>query len=298
MMLLVPILAILVLASAVLGLGWNASSRALQPGCGSYDWSAADYPDLSAEEVVVESSTGARLSGRFYPGGGPATVVLLHGYGGTQDEMLPLASQLHEAGFTVFSYDQRGCGASTGEITFGAREQDDLISVVDYLSSRSDVDRERLGVFGFSMGGATAMMAAAREPRLKAVVADSAWSDVRAWLQPSVKASFVHPRDPFTALSLKLAERRTGIDFDELKPAEVVGRISPRPILLIHGRADEVIRASEAERNHRAARQPKELVLVSGAGHGDTIAPDGVSLRGHVRDFFERALTRRVMVAA
>jgi dipeptidyl aminopeptidase/acylaminoacyl peptidase len=225
-------------------------------------------------------------------------VVLLHGYGGTQDEVLPLANQLHEAGFSVFSYDQRGCGASTAEITFGAREQEDLISVVDYLSSRPDVDRERLGVFGFSMGGATAIMAAAREPRLKAVVADSAWSDVRAWLRPSVKDSFLHPRDPFTALSLKLAARRTGIDLDDLRPADVVGRISPRPILLIHGRADEVIRASEAERNHGAAREPKELVLVSGAAHGDTIAPDGASLRGHVRDFFERALRRRAKVAA
>jgi len=296
MMLLVPILAILVLASAVLGFGWNASSRTMQPGCGSYDWSRADYPKLSAEDVVVESSTGARLSGRFSPGRMPTAVVLLHGYGGNQDEVLPLANQLHEAGFTVFTYDQRGCGASTGEITFGAREQDDLISVVDYLSSRPDV--ERLGVFGFSMGGATAIMAAAREPRLKAVVADSAWADVRAWLQPSVKDSFLHPRDPFTALSLKLAERRTGIDLDELRPADVVARISPRPILLIHGRADEVVGASEAERNHGAAQEPKKLVLVSGARHGDTITPEGTSLRGHVRDFFERALTRRAEVAA
>jgi pimeloyl-ACP methyl ester carboxylesterase len=296
-MLLVPILAVLVLAGALFGLGWNASSRALHPGCSSYTWDRADYPKLSADEVVVESSTGAQLSGRLYAGRTPATVVLLHGYGGNQDEVLPLADQLHQAGFTVFSYDQRGCGASTGEITFGAREQDDLISVVDYLSSRPDIDREQLGVFGFSMGGATAIMAAAREPRLKAVAADSAWSDVRAWLQPSVKDSFVHPRDPFSALSLKLAERRAGIDLDELAPVAVVGQISPRRILLIHGRADEVIQVSEAERNQNAARDPKELVLVSGAGHADTIAPGGASLR-HVRDFFERTLARRAKVAA
>lgn len=298
MILLVPIVLVLVLATALFGLGWEASGHALQPGCGPSEWSRADYPELSAEEVAVQSSTGASLAGRFFAGRTLATIVLLHGYGGQQDELLPLADQLHEAGYTVFSYDQRGCGASTGDVTFGAREQDDLISVVDYLTARPDVDREQLGVFGFSMGGATAIMTAARDPRLEAVVADSAWADVRAWLRPSVKSSFVHPRDRFTALSLRLAELRTGIDLDDLRPAEVVERISPRPILLIHGRADEVVEASEAERNHGAAKEPKELVLVSGAGHGDTIRPDGASLRGHVRDFFDRAFTRKAMAAA
>ena len=297
-MVLIPLVAIVLLGGALLGLGWDASGRALHPGCGTYDWSREDYPELSGEEVVVDSSTGAKLAGRFFRGREAATIVLLHGYGGNQDELLPLAEQLHEAGYTVFTYDQRGCGGSTGEVTFGAREQDDLISVVAYLSSRPDVDGDRLGAFGFSMGGATALMTAAREPRIKAVVADSAWSDVRAWLRPSVKDSLVHPRDRFTALSLKLAELRTGIDLDDLRPVDVVGRISPRPVLFVHGRADDVVGVAEAERNHGAAREPKELVLVSGAGHGDTIAPGGASLRGHVPHFFRRALLLKTTVAA
>ena len=187
--------------------------------------------------------------------------------------MLPVADELHEAGYGVFTFDQRGSGKSTGETTFGAREQDDLISVVDYLVSRPDVDRDRLGAFGFSMGGATTLLTAAREPRLKAVVADSAWSDVRRWLRPSVSDVFVHPRDRFTALSLKLAELRTGTDLDDLRPAEVIDRISPRPLLLVHGSGDEVIPAAEAERNFEAAKEPKKLVVVPGAGHGETIAP-------------------------
>ena len=297
-MLLIPLFAIVLVAGALVGLGWEASGRAIHPGCGTYEWTARDFPALEAEEVVVESSTGARLAGRFFHGREDATIVLLHGYGGNQDELLPLADQLHDAGYSIFTYDQRGCGGSTGEVTFGAREQDDLVSVVDYLASRPDVDAERLGAFGYSMGGATAIMTAAREPRIKGVVADSAWSDVHAWLKPSVKDSFVHPRDRFTALSLQLAELRTGIDLDDLRPADVIGRISPRPVLLVHGRADEVVPAAEAERNHGAAQEPKELVLVSGAGHGDTIAPGGASLRGHVRHFFRRALPLKRMAAA
>jgi len=287
----VPFLLILA-AAALLGLGWNASNRALHPGPTGYAWKLDDYPGLEPEQVTVESSTGATLAGRFFKGQTSRTIVLLHGYGGNQDEMLPVADELHEAGYGVFPFDQRGSGKSTGETTFGAREQDDLISVVDYLVSRPDVDRERLGALGFSMGGATTLLTAAREPRLKAVVADSAWSDVRRWLRPSVGDVFVHPRDRFTALSLKLAELRTGTDLDDLRPAQVIDRISPRPLLLVHGSGDEVIPAVEAERNFEAAKEPKKLVVVPGAGHGETIAPGEPSTRSDVLEFFDRALER------
>jgi len=288
-MIFLPVVLLVLALGAVVGLGWDASGKAIHPGAGAYAWSPGDYPELEAEEVSVESSSGASLAGRFYPGATDATVILLHGYGGSQDEMLPVASTLHEAGYSVFTYDQRGCGRSTGEVTFGAREQDDLGSVVDYLVTRADVDRERLGALGFSMGGATTLLTAARDRRIKAVVADSSWSEAKNWLRPSVKASFVHPRDRFSALSLKLAELRGGFDLDELRPVDVISELSPRPVLLVHAGADDVVPKAEAERNFEAARKPKELVLVAGAGHGDTIAPGGASTRDRIAEFFQMA---------
>lgn len=276
-------------AAAVLGLGWDASGRAIHPDPGVSTWQLTDYPELEGEDTVVESPTGAKLVGRLFPGRTKATIVLLHGYGGSQDEMLPVASALHAAGFSVFTYDQRSSGRSTGEATFGAREQEDLVAVVDYLSSLPEVDADRLGAFGFSMGGATLILTAAHEPRIKAVVADSAWSDVRSWLRPSARDAFVHPRNRFNALSLKLAELRTGIDLDELRPADVISRISPRRVLLLHGAADEVVRPSDGERNFEAALEPKELVLVADAAHGDTIAPGGASTSERVAEFFDAA---------
>jgi pimeloyl-ACP methyl ester carboxylesterase len=287
--LLVPLALFFALATALVGFGWLASSRAVGPAPGTYDWSPEDYPELAPEEVVLDSGSGARLDGRFYAGATPATIVLLHGYGGNQDELLPLADRLHVSGYSVFTYDQRGCGRSSGVVTFGAREQDDLISVVDYLAERPDVDPLKLGVVGFSMGGATAIMTAAREPRIRAVVADSAWSEVRAWLRPSLEDSFVHPRDPFTALSLKLAELRNGIDLDELRPGDVVDRIAPRPLLLVHGADDVVVPAAEATRNHAAAGEPKRVVLVERAGHGETIVPGGATTSGEASSFFDAA---------
>ena len=272
-MIVVPFV-LVVAAAALLGLGWNASNRALHPGQTGYAWKLDDYPGLEPDAVTVESSTGATLAGRFFKGRTPRTIVLLHGYGGNQDEMLPVADELHEAGYGVFTFDQRGSGKSTGETTFGAREQDDLISVVDYLVFATG-RRPRPARSARLLDGRGHDPAHGRaEPRLKAVVADSAWSDVRRWLQPSVGDVFVHhPRDRFTALSLKLAELRTGTDLDDLRPAEVIDRIGPRPLLLVHGSGDEAIPAAEAERNFEAAKEPKKLVVVPGAGHGETTPP-------------------------
>jgi len=67
-MLFIPLVLILLVAGALVGLGWEASGRALHPGEGAYDWALGDHPNLAAEDVTVESSTGATLAGRFYTG--------------------------------------------------------------------------------------------------------------------------------------------------------------------------------------------------------------------------------------
>jgi dipeptidyl aminopeptidase/acylaminoacyl peptidase len=285
----VVLVVVLCAAAGLAALAWRASARAVHPGPASYAWSAADFPELAAEEVVVDSSTGVRLAGRFFPGSKRATVVLTHGYGGTQDEMLPVAAALHRKGYTVFTYDTRGCGGSSGEITFGAREQDDLISVVDYLASRPDVDAENLGALGFSMGGATTLLASARDPRIKAVVADSAWKTAKSWLRPSVKAVFLHPRDHLSALSLTFAELRTGVDLDDLRPVDAMRALSRRPILLIHGTADDVVLPADADAL-AAANANAEVWRIEGATHGATVAPGGATTSERVPEFFERAL--------
>jgi dipeptidyl aminopeptidase/acylaminoacyl peptidase len=280
-----------VLAGGVLFLlGWKASSRALHPATASFPWSLTDFPSLKADEVSVRSRTGVTLAARFFRGRDRATIVLSHGYGGTQDEMLPVANTLHRHGFNVLTYDLRGCGRSGGEVTFGAREQTDLRSVVDYAVGRPDVDPARIGALGFSMGAATTVMAAAEDHRIKAVVDDSGWAHVEHWLRPRLEDVALRPRDPFSPVSLKLVELRTGEDLDDLEPAAKIGRLSPRPVLLIHGARDEVVPAGDATQNFAAAREPKALWRVGGAAHGDTVAPDGATASDRVAEFFTKAL--------
>jgi uncharacterized protein len=269
----VVVLLVLVVAAGLTALAWRASSRALHPGAPQYAWTVTDYPELKPEEVRVNT-----LSGRFFPGRERATIVLTHGYGGNQDEMLPVADALHHAGFTVFTYNLRR------EVTFGAKEQDDLLSVVDYLSGRADVDADRIGALGFSMGAATTILAAAREPRIRAVVADSAWRTAKSWLRPSW-----NPRDHFSRLSLKFAELRTGINLEKLRPVEAMQQLTGRPVLLIQGSDDDVVFPEDADAL-ASAGPGAELWRIPGAKHGETLAPGGPTTGERVAAFFQRAL--------
>src|SRR4051794_31911586 len=107
---------VLLFVGGLAGLGWKTSSSAIHPTPGQQLWQLADYPRLLPEKIVVRTK-GASLAARFFVGRSRATIVLSHGYGGNQDELLPIAGALHDAGFSVFTYDLRGCGRSTGSVT-------------------------------------------------------------------------------------------------------------------------------------------------------------------------------------
>ena len=135
------------------------------------------------------------------------------------------------------------------------------------------------------MGGATTIMAAAREPRIKAVVADSAWRTAKSWLRPSW-----NPRDHFSRLSLKFAEWRAGIDLDKLRPIDAMQHLAGRPVLLIHGSDDDVVFPEDSDAL-AAARPGVELWRIPGAKHGETVTLGGPTTSERVTEFFARALT-------
>jgi uncharacterized protein len=281
---------LLLLGATSVIVGWRASNAAMHPGAAKLAWSLGDFPSLRPATMTVHSRTGVDLAGRFFRGRAGATVVLSHGYGGNQDEMLPVTAALHAAGFNVFTYDLRGCGGSGGAVTLGALEQEDLRSVLDAVAAHAGVDPSRIGALGFSMGAATTVLEAAGDPRVKAVVDDSGWADVRHWVKPRWREVLLRPTWHFTPLSLSILEVRSGVDLDKLRPVEAIHRLSPRPTMIIHGADDTVVPPRDSELNYAAAASPRDLWLVPAASHGDTLRPGGATSSQRVIAFFERAL--------
>ncbi len=286
------IVVLVVLAAMIIGgVGWYASSKAIHPGQNAYTWSLTDYPNLKPDPVTFKTRDGVSLAGRFFPGTSRTTIILSHGYGDDQDQMIPWADFLNRAGFSVFTYDMRERGQSGGTaVTLGAREQTDLVSAVDYLVTRNDVDPNRIGALGVSLGGSVTILAAAEDPRIRAIVDDSGFSSASNVISTSFE-KFLHiPAFPFAPVTVKIAEWRTSTNVNHVRPVDVIGKISPRPIFIIHGTADTVVPPDNSERNFAAANQPKQIWWVAGAGHVEARTLDTSEYELRVVQFFRQSL--------
>ena len=98
------------------------------------------------------------------------------------------------------------------------------------------------------------------------------------------------PAFPFSPVTVRIAEWRTGQRVADVRPVAVVGRISPRPLLLIHGLEDVALPPVNSERLYAAAGEPKELWLVPGTGHSGARGVDRAEYERRVIAFFRRSL--------
>jgi DNA-binding MarR family transcriptional regulator/pimeloyl-ACP methyl ester carboxylesterase len=154
--------------------------------------------------------------------------------------MLPVANMMHKANFHVLLYDGRGHGLSgqDGPITI-LKLAEDVTAAIDYLETRRDVDPLRLGVVGHSFGGAAAILAAATERRIKAVVSSSAYADLGAFIRQSMKKMYI-PSRPFPWLFIRFFERWLKISVKSCSPKNRVSELQV-PLLLLHGDSDQFI---------------------------------------------------------
>ena len=250
--------------------GWYASEQVIHPKQEPSPYRPEDYK-LPLKNVHFQSRDGLKLAGWFVPSTNGATVVLAHGRGGYKDWMLPHADYLHKAGFSTLLVDFRYRGEGEGDAqTLGAKESWDIQSAVDYLKTRPDVDPERIGVQGNSLGAASAILAAAEKPEIKGMVAHIPFTSINDILCHSFKneLGFGLPCFPFAHLTKWTAELRLGVDLDKVAPVEVIGRISPRPVFLIDEGMDTVFPCDSVETLYVAARDPKMFWTVPDATHG------------------------------
>jgi uncharacterized protein len=175
-------------------------------------------------------------------------------------------------------------------VTLGALEQNDVVSVVSYAVGRKDVDANRIGILGISMGGASAILAAAKDQRIRAVVDDSGFSDATRVIAAGFE-HFIHlPAFPFAPITVAIADARAGIDVTRVRPVDVIAEISPRPLLIIHEQGDLVVPPENSLRNFAAAQQPKQLWLVPGSGHAEAQTIVQSEYQSRVTSFFAGAL--------
>lgn len=245
---------------------------------------------LAYEEVAFATGEGLTLRGWFIPAaeaGAPA-VVYAPGTGRDLRSGLSLAAPLHQAGYHVLLFSYRGSGQSDGNrlgFSYGDAESRDVDAAVRFLTEVKGVGR--VAAIGYSAGAVSAILSAARNPRIGAVVAVAPYSCVdEVWQtgRPALMPAFLQD------LTLWLTEKRKGFDRDQICPLDVVDRIAPRPLLVIHGAADRRILESQVRRLFEAAGQPKSLWVVAGATHTTIRTPGLDDLAARVAVFLDGAL--------
>ncbi len=250
----------------------------------------ADY-----ETVSFLSEDGIVLKGWLvkppHPGPESPAIIICHGVGANKSDFTELAVALARRGYYALLFDFRAHGESSGRRTsLGYHEQKDVGAAFDFIKTRSEIDPKRVGIYGFSMGGSTAILVAARSHAFSAVVADSAFASLSDQAGTAVTGYYHLPRFPFLPLAILGYEILFQTRVSSISPVSVISDISPAPILIIAGDGDRLIPAENGRKLFAAAGEPKELWIIPGADHGATLAVAGGDYEKRVGDFFDKWL--------
>ena len=218
---------------------------------------------------VYFDSDGHRLLGTLFLARDDTpkpTALLLHGIPGIEKNC-DLAHALRQNGWNSLIFHYRGCWGSEGR--YGLETiPDDVRAALDDLSSGShpQVDAARLVLVGHSLGGWAAVLAAAGDPRVRAVAVHGAVSDPRTLPFTAADAA-----EEFTPWLRGLTPEGFRAQWEALDaahtPIEQVARLAPRPLLILHSRADEVVPFEQAEALFRRAGDPRQLLIHPEANH-------------------------------
>lgn len=243
-----------------------------------------DARALGLVDLDVHTSDGTQIGAWRIPSRNGATIILCQGSASDRTAMLDDARALSALGFGIVLFDWPGTGESMGRVRYAAPERDALRAVLDLLTAERPEGAD-IGVYAFSMGAQTAIQVAAADPRIEALVVAGAFDD------PLIQTRHEYARyGPFAVWAALRALREA--DFPErgiAPPVALVSAIAPRPLLVVAGSDDRAVPAVLSRHLHEAARPPKELWIIDGAGHGayDRADPTYYERLGA---FFARAL--------
>jgi pimeloyl-ACP methyl ester carboxylesterase len=221
--------------------------------------------------VVRIPSPRGTLAGWYLPSRNGCTLICCHGINDNSGQWVAPVAKLHaRGGYGALLFDFSGHGQSEGnQVTYGIRERQDVTAAIEYLRQRGDVNMERLAILGNSLGAITAVMAAAEHPELGVVVLESGFSDLHHDIARSIAR----------------------VRLSEVRPAQIIGSLAPRPVLIISDLRDALAdEPYDGEFLYRAAGSPKELWQVAEATHVNAFGVDPAAWSDRVGNFLDTYL--------
>jgi fermentation-respiration switch protein FrsA (DUF1100 family) len=235
-----------------------------------------DFLALSKETWTIQTPDELTLKAWYVPADAPTnkTAVLAHGWHNNKTTMAVYGQLFHSLGYNVLVPDQRTSGESEGKyIGYGWLERRDFVQWLQQIVKQNGEDSQ-LVMMGMSMGAATTMMVSG-EPdvpkQLKTLIADSGYTTVQDELSYQAGAMYGLPAFPLVNIVSGISKVRAGYSYPEASAINQLAH-NTRPILFIHGDADDFVPTDMVHDLYAATRGPKELWITKDAGHVDSLA--------------------------
>jgi len=285
---------------------------------------------ITFQSAGLKLSANVRVPDGLKAGEKRGAFLVLHGFGSNKDSSNVLAPTkvLTELGYVTLRFSMRGCGDSEGESgrVICLEQVEDLGNAVDFIAQHPAVDSKRIAVVGSSFGGAVAVYAGGTNPKIAAVISNGGWGDGERKFRGQHKSpeewarftkmltdgkehrtrtgqSLMVPRYDIVPIpphlranlakgSHQMFPAETAQSMFDFRADDVVGKIAPRPLLLIHAANDSVTPTEQSIELFKRARQPAELHLFSEVDHF-LFAEDNARVWGVMRDWLAKYFPAR-----
>ncbi len=262
-------------------------------------------PVEDAEAVQCASTDGVILRGCYLRAAGNRKGVIVFGleYGSNRWACLPFCERLRAEGFDIFSFEFRGQGESPVQAGYEPMqwvtnfEVEDFRAAIAYLKSRPDADPRGIGFFGISKGAGAGFLAAVADPYVRCGITDGLFATHTTMVPYMKRFVLIYGKDSrlirnlpdwyfrlMAHVGMRRVEKERRCRFPHLERA--MGNFSPRPLLMIHGAADNYIKPEMARALFDSAGQPKELWLVEGAKHNQALLVARTAYQERLAAFF------------
>jgi len=222
---------------------------------------------LAFQTISIPTVSQKQLFGWLLPvSGATSTMVILHGWGGNAEQMLPMALPFHQAGMNVLLLDARNHGRSDRDgFSSLPRFAADMEKAIEWLKRSYPEYSRKIALLGHSVGGGAVLLTASRRSDIDAIISVSAFAHPKWMMQRFLKQ--VHVPSFLISFVIRYVEWLIGYRYEEIAPINTICHIKC-PVLLVHGKADRTVPVEDALTIERGCRRPYiRLLMVDNAGH-------------------------------
>lgn len=294
--------AIVLLLSIV---SWRFSGYVIQPVSRDIDTMFSDeeakgnisteyFEKISKSDFDVVTDDGLKLSGQWLYSENPTNkvVIICHGFGVNRVGSIKYITPYLNRGYHVIIYDNRNAGYSDKRYTtMGFSEKNDLKIILDYAYSIMG-PQCFAGTHGESMGGATVLLHACMDSRVRFVVADCAYADLYQQLKYRLKVEQHLPQFPLIYLTSFITRLRAGFYFGDVSPQKEITKhngLESIPVMFAHGREDKYILPDSSIKMFEIKKGHKQLYIANNAKHAESIWVDPDQYNGQVDKLLDAA---------